>query len=309
MRPNCPTVAAMLLKPARALALSLSLVTATLALAQPLASTASINPDPSQLPATSRVASFNVLGDSHTRAGRKAAMGSGVERMRRTVKILDKREVDLVGFQEMQQVQVQEFLRLRTTEWGIYPGLVLSPRDGENTIAWRRSVWTLVEVATQSIPYFNGRTREMPILLLQHNATGEQVYVMNVHNPATNRRVGNQDSWRDQAMGIEAAKVNGMKAASSVPILVLGDMNEREDVFCYFGQQARLRAANGAGYQANAKGCLPPPRPIAVDWIFGTKDVAFSDYAALRTQRIERTTDHPVIVATATLPVPVSGKR
>jgi endonuclease/exonuclease/phosphatase family metal-dependent hydrolase len=302
-------VAPMLWKPARALALSISLVTAALAAAPTLSSTAATGTDPSELPATSRVASFNVLGDSHTRTGRKASMGSGVERMRRTVKILDKRELDLVGFQEMQRVQVQEFLRLRTTEWGIYPGLVLTPRDGENTIAWRRSVWTLVEVDTQTIPYFNGRTREMPILLLQHNATGEQVYVMNVHNPATNRRVGNQDYWRDQAMAIEAAKVNEMKAASQIPILVLGDMNEREDVFCYFGQQARLRAANGAGYKANAKGCLPPPRPMSVDWIFGTKDVAFSDYAALRTTRIERTTDHPVVVATATLPVPVSGKR
>lgn len=299
----------MLWKPARALSISLSLVTATLAAATALNSSVANSADPGDLPATSRVASFNVLGDSHTRAGRKAAMGTGVERMRRTVKILDKRELDLVGFQEMQRVQVEEFLRLRTTEWGIYPGLVLTPRDGENTIAWRRSAWTLVEVATQTIPYFNGRTREMPILLLQHNATGEQVYVMNVHNPATNRRVGNQDYWRDQAMAIEAAKINEMKATSQIPILVLGDMNEREDVFCYFGQQARLRAANGAGYTANAKGCLPPPRPMSVDWIFGTKDVAFSDYAALRTERIERTTDHPVVVATATLPVPVSGKR
>lgn len=302
-------VAPMLWNPARALALSISLVTATLAAAPTLSSTAATGTEPGDTPATARVASFNVLGDSHTRTGPKASMGSGVERMRRTVKILDKRELDLVGFQEMQRVQVQEFLRLRTAEWGIYPGLVLTPRDGENTIAWRRSVWTLVEVATQSIPYFDGRTREMPILLLQHNATGEQVYVMNVHNPATNRRVGNQDYWRDQAMAIEAAKVNEMKAASPIPILVLGDMNEREDVFCYFGQQARLRAANGAGYKATAKECLPPPRPMSVDWIFGTKDVAFSDYAALRTERIARTTDHPVIVATATLPVPVSGKR
>ncbi len=297
---------------ARALVLSATLLIAPLTVSSALTSKAAAIDEgsgPAGTPAVAQVSSFNLLGDSHTRKGRKAELGSGVERMGRSVKILDKRAIDLVGFQEMQRVQVEEFLRLRTTEWGIYPGLVLTARDGENSIAWRRSVWTLVEVATQTIPYFNGKTREMPILLLQHNATGERVYVMNVHNPATNRRVGNQDVWRDQAMALEAAKVNELKATSTVPILVLGDMNEREDVFCYFGQQARLRAANGLGYKANANGCTPPPRPLSVDWIFGTKDVAFSYYEALRTKRIERTTDHPVIVATATLPVAVTGRR
>lgn len=295
-------------KPARSVALLIALVLAALTLAPAFSSTASPSTAKKETLAVSRVATFNVLGDSHTRKGRKAKMGSGVERMQRTVKIIDKRALDLVGFQEMQRLQVQEFLRLRTTEWGIYPGLVLTARDGENTIAWRRSVWTLVSVDTQTIPYFDGKTREMPILLLQHNVSGQQVYVMNVHNPATSKRLGNHDVWRQQAMDLEIAAVRSLRATTKLPIIVTGDMNSREDVFCQFGQLGKLRAANGVG-KANAKGCTPPPRPMPVDWIFGTKDVVFSDYQVVDTERIRRTSDHPLVVATATLPIPLAKQK
>ncbi len=294
---------------ARSVALTIALIAAPLAVVPSLTSTATASQSAArETLATTRVATFNVLGDSHTRKGRKAWMGSGVERMRRTVKIIDKKEFDLVGFQEMQRVQVQEFLRLRTLEWGIYPGLVLRAEDGENTIAWKRSVWTLVSVDTQTIPYFDGRTREMPILLLQHNASGRQVYVMNVHNPATSRRLGNHDVWRQQAMELEIAAVRALRTATKLPVIVTGDMNSREDVFCQFGQLAKLRAANGVGL-ANKSGCTPPPRPMPVDWVFGTKDVVFTDYTVMQTPRIERTTDHPVVAATATLPIPLAKQK
>ena len=88
-------------------------------------------------PAELRVATFNLLGDSHTQSGPKKSMGSGVERMGRSVRILDNRDIDIVGFQEMEDVQVAEFQRLRGG-WGLYPGAELRPKDGSNSIAWRR---------------------------------------------------------------------------------------------------------------------------------------------------------------------------
>ncbi len=284
-----------------ALSISLALVLLAFAPSQTSGATAQRQDEPDY--AASHVATFNVLGDSHTRKGKKKSMGTGVERMGRTVKIIDQRGFDLVGFQEMQRVQVQEFLRLRTTDWGIYPGLVLRAQDGENTIAWKRSVWTLVSVATQTIPYFDGKTREMPILLLQHNASGQQVYVMNVHNPSTDKKNGNHDKWRQLAMDLQIAKIRELRSTTKLPLILTGDMNEREEAFCQFGQLGKLRAANGVGVATLKRGCTPPPS-MQIDWIFGTKDIVFTDYKVWDTPRIQRTTDHPVVAATAMFPVP-----
>lgn len=259
--------------------------------------------DDSGIP-VSKVASFNILGHSHTISGRRArTMGDSIERMGRTVQIIDRQALDLIGFQEMQRIQATEFLRLRGTTWSLYPGVSMTAADGENSIGWRNDVWTLVEATTQSIPYFDGRIRQMPIVLLQHNATRQMVYVMNVHNPASTRAEGDQSRWRKEAMRLEIAKINALRvAAPAFPVIVTGDFNERETAYCTMAYPARLYAANGG--RATATRCTPPPQPIGIDWVMGTAGVAFSDYASLRTKKIRRTTDHPVVTARIGFTVP-----
>jgi endonuclease/exonuclease/phosphatase family metal-dependent hydrolase len=243
---------------------------------------------------------FNLLGHSHTVRGRHAWMGSGPERLRRAVRVVDYRRADLVGFQEMQPPQVAEFLRVRGRDWGLYPAARLRGLDGENSIAWRKRVWRVARAGTVPIPYFNGNIRQMPLLLMEHRASHRRTWVLNVHNPATNRRRGNQDRWRRAAIALEIATTNARRAESpTTPVLVVGDMNEREGVLCPFGRRAGLRAANGGTVTRTT--CRMPPGPRPVDWIFGTADVTFSGYRALRTPRIVRTTDHPVVLSRAVL--------
>jgi endonuclease/exonuclease/phosphatase family metal-dependent hydrolase len=245
----------------------------------------------------SRVASFNILGHSHTTSGARARkMGDSITRMGRTVKIIDSRGFDLIGFQEMQRIQATEFLRLRGATWSLYPGTSMTALDGENSIGWRDDVWTLVEATTQQITYFNGRIRNMPIVLLRHNATNQLVYVMNVHNPANTREYGNQSKWRAEAMRREIAKINELRTlAPAYPVIFTGDLNERESAFCTMSYPGKLFAANGG--TSTDQSCTPPPRPVGIDWIMGTEDALFTDYASLRTKRIRHTTDHPVVTA------------
>ena len=245
----------------------------------------------------SRVASFNVLGHSHTISGRRARlMGDSITRMGRTVKIIDKQAFDLIGFQEMQRIQATEFQRLRGTTWSLYPGTSMTAADGENSIGWRNDVWTLVEATTQQITYFDGRIRNMPIVLLRHNRTNQLVYVMNVHNPANTRQYGNQSAWRAEAMRREIAKINELRAAyPRYPVIFTGDLNERESAFCAMTYPAQLFAANG-GTNDGAT-CTPPAKPVGIDWIMATDDAQLSNYASLRSRRIRHTTDHPVVTA------------
>ncbi len=252
------------------------------------------------VPAASfRISSFNVLGSSHTSGGGKnARMASGASRIRNAAVLLNQHGVDVVGFQELQGDQYRSFLGVAGGAFDVYPGLASGPLGIENSIAWRTSVWTLQHAETVQIPYFNGRLRPMPVVLLQHNATGRMIWVANFHNPASNSKRGNNDGHRARATAIEVALVNRLVAESGYPVFITGDMNDREVYFCRMTGGAPMVAANGG---SNNGGCRPPPYPMPVDWIFGHEMVTFSGYVRDEGPLVRRTTDHPMIVATATL--------
>ncbi|ANH36578.1 Endonuclease/Exonuclease/phosphatase family protein [Nocardioides dokdonensis FR1436] len=248
----------------------------------------------SQGPTTFRVSSFNVLGANHTKAGgRHSRFTDGVTRMRWAIQILANEGVTVAGLQELQAPQYNT-LRSSAPVWQVYPGPGLGPGPMANSVIWRSDVWTRVEAATVAIPYFGGRRVPMPYVLLQHNATGQQVWFANFHNPADAH--GPAQKWRNAAVGIEAALANRL-TATGTPLVMTGDFNDRAEFFCPITRSSSLRAANGG---STGSACAPPAR-MNVDWILGSPDITFSSFAALETELVNRTTDHPVIVATGTI--------
>ena len=90
------------------------------------------------------VASFNILGDSHSDPGGYAArFASGPTRMGWTVGLLRARGVDVVGMQEVQPVQASAFLR-QTGDFAMYPAPG-SINNAQNVVAWRTSMFELVD--------------------------------------------------------------------------------------------------------------------------------------------------------------------
>jgi hypothetical protein len=135
------------------------------------------------------VATFNVLGNSHTGPGGKAAgMASGPVRIRGAVQLLDRYGVDVVGLQEFQRPQTVAFTRLAGSTYALWS----APGDTENAIAYLRDRWSLVGAQTVAIPYFNGHTRRMPVVRLADRSSGAQVTFINVHTPADTRRYRHQ---------------------------------------------------------------------------------------------------------------------
>ncbi len=255
-----------------------------------------------------RISSFNVLGSSHTRNGGRGRR-PGVVRMRGAVALLARHDVDVAGFQELQHDQARELLRATGGSWALYPGP--SAPDSDNSIGWRTSEFQLVRTSTLPIPYFNGRKRQMPVVLLRHRATGMTAWVANVHNPAETRRYRNQQRWRTQATHLEAGLANRLHGGG-VPLLLTGDMNERSAYFCRLTAAAPAMVAARGG--SNGPGGCRARAPRAVDWIFGSAGVTFSDYAEDRSDLVDVTTDHPVIVGrvridAATFPRAMSRAR
>jgi hypothetical protein len=236
------------------------------------------------------VSSFNVLGSSHTRNGGRGR-ASGVARMQGAVQLLQRHDVDVVGFQELQSDQARELLRLTDDAYALYPGAGAG-KDSDNSIGWRASEFRLVRASTVSIPYFNGHRRRMPLVLLQHKASGVSSWFANFHNPAETSRYRHQQRWRTEATAIQAALANRLHPAG-VPLFITGDMNERAAYFCRLTSAAPSMAAAHGG--SNGSGGCHADRPRAVDWILATRGVTFSGYGEDRTPLVARTTDHPVI--------------
>ncbi len=257
---------------------------------------AASRPKPIALPpvATFKMATFNLLGSSHTKKGGSAArLGPGSQRMGGALQILGQHQISVVGFQEFQPDQRSAFLR-RATGWEMYPGLTMGRRAGENSVAWRSDTWEMVKPGLIPIPYFNGRIRPMPYVLLRNKQTGVQAYFSTFHNPANIG--GNMQRFRTEATNREIKLFNQLEATGT-PQFVTGDMNERDEYFCRVTGATPLTAAAGG---SNSGGCRPP-KPTQIDWILGSPGVVWSNYVVDRSPLVRRTTDHPVVVATVTL--------
>ena len=253
-------------------------------------------PKPRVLPPVAEftMASFNVLGSSHTGGGgHHAWLASGPQRIGGVLALLNAHNISVVGMQEFQPNQRATFQN-RAGGWAMYPGLSMGRRAGENSVAWRDDTWEMVKPGLIPIPYFNGRIRPMPYVLLRHKATGVQAYFSTFHNPANIG--GNMQRFRNEATRRQVGLFNRLEG-TGIPQFVTGDMNERAEYFCRVTGSTPLVAAAGG---SNSGGCRPP-RPSQIDWIFGSPDAQFSEYRADRSPLVRRTSDHPILVTKVTI--------
>jgi Endonuclease/Exonuclease/phosphatase family len=248
-----------------------------------------------------------VLGSSHTFGtgkGKKSGMAPGVVRARWAAELIRRHQAEVIGFQELQSNQLATLRR--HTDMEFFPGTSMGRADSENSIGWRGDRWVAVEARTVKVPYFNGNGRQMPYVRLRNRATGLEAWFANFHNPADTRRFPGQQRFRSRAADIEVALANRLIRETHTPVFITGDMNDRDAYFCRLTGGAPMLAARGG---SNSGSCRPDS-PRAVDWIFGSQDATFTDYLEDRSQLVQRTSDHPMLLARVRLlgqPIDVSG--
>lgn len=306
---------------AGALALSTAIATLTPASAEdspavgPAAATSLTGPSGST---TFRIATFNVLGNSHTTAGGdESDRPSGTKRMPYAVQALAEGNPSIIGFQEMESVQYAAFKQLTGSTYGTYPGPDADQLVVANNIAWRTDTWRLLSATTFTAPYFYGKFSRRPLVLLQNIHTGQRVYVMNTHNPADLANRGNALAYRNQAVQIEAALITRLRSTHpDIPVLFTGDMNDWSNFYCPITAQAPVHSAYGGSHVLTpVDQCNPPTisgtsdtgttttyKPI--DWIVGSPDVSFSGATRLKDATVSTASDHPLYWADATVDVP-----
>jgi endonuclease/exonuclease/phosphatase family metal-dependent hydrolase len=256
---------------------------------------------------TFRVATFNVLGASHTGPhDDNAKYPSAKKRMGWAVQLINEHQLSIVGFQEMEHVQYDRFTALEGGAFATYPGRDPDQLVVANNIAWRTDTWRLMSATTFSVPYFYGKFSRRPLVLLQNVHTGQEVYVMNTHNPADVR--GKAQQWRDQAVRIEAALINQLRATHpDIPVLFTGDMNDWNNFFCPVTALAPVHSSSGGTHVLSPVDQCQPSQPSSqIDWVMGTPDVSFSGFTRFRDAVEAQTSDHALYWADATVaPAPV----
>lgn len=231
-------------------------------------------------PVVARVATFNALGHSHTTAtGKSPERLAGPTRTVLAVKIFDFRDLDVIALQEFQTPQRDAFRRIAGDRYGLRC-------RGDNCVAWRRAEWQLVRASSFRVPYFDGRLRQMPHLVLRSRLDpAVRLSVTSVHNPCDCYRPSHQ--WRVAGWQREAHLAD--RVIELRPTVLMGDRNAR-----------------AAEYLPHRPDGFRPAGRVGIDWILGGPTVRFDNYHRIRTDRIRRATDHPLVYADAELsPLPV----
>jgi len=230
-------------------------------------------------------ATFNVLGNSHT-AGADPRP-SGAVRMGYTMQLLRENAVDLVGLQELETKQATAFKSLAGSEYKLYS----PPNDTRDSIAWRADRFDLIAADGVSVPY-KENWRTMPVVLLRDKTTRKQFWVMSVHNVA-----GSEATFvkrRAISLRNELDKIKALRAKRHVPVLFLGDFNDRSESF--YCQMLSSRFTSSSVWWTTPL-CALPSR-AGIDWIFGTGTaLRFTGYVKQDGGLVDLASDHPLVLA------------
>ena len=240
------------------------------------------------------VATFNVVGGSHTDG--RGGMRSGTARMKGAVRYLRKHHVRLVGFQELEPKQAASFRKRTGGRWGLVGAPSRSGRstDNRNAVAFVRRDFSLVKRTYVPITYFHGNRVNIPLVKLRSRTNGKAFWILNTHNPADVH--GNAGKWRAESVRRELKRIHRLRSKGHT-VLFTGDMNAKRDFFCKATRSGVLHSASGG---STGKRCRYPSRN-GIDWVLGTRDVRFRKWRSDKSTRARGVSDHPIVVARATL--------
>lgn len=265
------------------------------------------------------IASFNVLGASHSDADYQA-------RMDRSIKVLNDNAIDIVGFQEFQAKQRTYFKQQIGSKYDVFDKKSNLDRtsggEGVNSIGWDKNKFRLVTGGYMpNLKYFGGGTLEAPWIKLQDIATEQQFYVLNTHDPAhpenADLRLQNAKQHVDF---VTTLKKEGL------PVFFTGDFNSGYSVrmpgeagnttvgndpqnlaYCILTKGGFMHDAYDLGENRDVK-CPNPGNDNSVDHVFLTDGPEVTRYWKIQGGKTKNGSDvHDTHIAAVTIPAAVTG--
>lgn len=220
-----------------------------------------------------RVMSFNILSS--------AMASGGVDRAHRAANQVQETRRNVVAFQEVAADQLR-VLRDRLPRYRFFPGRRLGPYSSAIQIAWKTDEFRVKNTGAIYRPFL-GKERAIPWVKLEDRGTDRTFFVVAIHNAP-----GGHEVERDVSTAREIELVKKLERHKGRPVLVLGDMNERDE-FCRKMARATDQISMGG---TKARPC-PVPHHGGPDWMLGSwNGTDFSKYRKV----YNGISDHPMLV-------------
>jgi alpha-tubulin suppressor-like RCC1 family protein/endonuclease/exonuclease/phosphatase family metal-dependent hydrolase len=241
------------------------------------------------------IATMNALGNGHTRPYAKDDHFAP-SRMRAewTAGAIEHQlGASIVGVQETTAGQLQGIIDATNGAYASFQTPDAGDLGVESALLWKKSVWEATQTEVIKTQFIR-RDLPRPVVKLRNRATGREIWVMNVHNAPWEYQ-----AKRNAAAKEEIAKLQELEA-TGLPVFFIGDMNEKQTIFCKVLRDTQLVSPLGGSYRKGT--CTPPKGVLRVDWIFGSKSVGFEGYRTSRDTLVRLSTDHWVPVVRVNVP-------
>ena len=246
-------------------------------------------------PFSFRLASFNVLGNGHSKPyAHDDRFGPSRMRADWTAQALITNRLDVVGLQEPTAGQLQGILTAAQGRYAAYPGPGAGDLAVEAPLVWDTRKYVAMEKMTIRTQFI-ARVLKRPVVRLKDRATGRQFWVMNIHNAPWDYQ-----EKRNKAVKVQLAKIQELEQ-SGLPVFYIGDFNEKRTILCKVLKKTGLISPYGG--RINDQGeCVDPRKVMRVDWIFGSKTAKYSGFAYSKPPLVRLSTDHWVPVVNVQVP-------
>lgn len=165
-----------------------------------------------------RISSFNIFYAN----GGGSNGGDWSARLDKSVGVINDKRLDVVGLQEVQEVQWQALQKRLGGTYAIYPKKY-TPDPGANSIIWRNDKFDLVRGEAIPARGVHNQPSTTSQVLLRDKSTDQQFYVINTHEPVGNGppdgdggRYQNDLRWK--------AYIDNLQS-ENIPIFFTGDFN------------------------------------------------------------------------------------
>ena len=260
-----------------------------------------------------RVATYNILGAGHTPGD------TWKKRADKVISNIENQKIDIIGFQEFQNVQ-RDYIKRGLTGYGISTNG--KKQDG---IMWNTAKFKKIGEGTWRSTYFGGAFSE-PWVKLKDNSTDQELYFMNIHDPI-NRGHGDRETRYRNAL---AHRDTFKKLSSSAPVILTGDFNQgfaknegsgaltdKKTGYCVFTTSGFMFHAFDlvSGRQVKCPNSLPKNSGLQsrIDHIYVSKGLSVTKYFDID-RGTKKTainspsgSDHPAVIADVTIPGSGSG--
>jgi surface antigen len=257
-----------------------------------------------------RIASFNVLGKSHTDgpSANKPGWATWSERIQASLRVIQSNNLEIIAFQEFEPDQ-RAYLKEHLPNYG-----QSTHGKDSDSIMWNSDRFDMVGKGTWETVYFGGPIQE-PWVKLKDKDTQQEFYVLSVHDPI-NRGQGSAQTRYENALKHKALVE---RLQSEAPVLLVGDFNSaytkdggagatsnEKLTYCVIAVNGPMNDAYDLSVPRQEKCPNKPKQGVRnyIDHIYLTPEIEVekNSFKEIRSGETSNGSDHPTIFSDVVIP-------